>query len=98
MEAAKEFTPEAVRALQFEAGNEGIVNCCYFKVEEKQGGFCGNAERFEVLMITEGCGTIEAQGVEYPLQAGECCYLPAGMGDYTVSGALKLLLVKENTL
>lgn len=96
IEAAKEFTPETIKALQFEAGNDGIVNCCYFKVEEKQGAFSGSVTDFEVLMVTEGSGAITAGGVSHPLQAGECCYLPAGLGAYTVEGALKVLTVKEN--
>lgn len=96
IEAAKEFTPAQVEALQFEAGKEGIVNCCYFKVEEKAGGFSGNATDFEVLMVTEGSGTVAAGGEEVPLKAGECCYLPAGMGAYTVAGELKTLRVKVN--
>lgn len=96
MAAAKEFTADAVDALQFEAGKKGIVNCCYFGVDQKEGAFSGTADTFEILLVTGGNGTVTANGQEVPLTAGDCCYLPAGLGSFTVSGDLTVLHVWEN--
>jgi len=96
MAVTREFTAEETRALQFEAGEAGLVNCKYFSVFRHDAPFEGNAESFEILLVTDGAGYITYQNEKIPLKAGDCCYLPAGMGNYVISEGLSLLLIKEN--
>ncbi len=96
MAVTKEFTAEETRALQFEAGETGIVNCNYFSVSRHDAPYEGKAEDFEILLITAGEGSITAGNETIPLKAGDCCYLPAGMGNYAISEGLTLLSAKEN--
>ena len=92
MAAAKDLTPADVERLQFEGGSEGIVNCCYFMVAQHDGAFKGCVKDvFEVLMVTSGCGRVTAGGETVELKAGQCCYLPENLGEYTVEGDLTLL-------
>ncbi|MBQ3085261.1 MAG: class I mannose-6-phosphate isomerase [Clostridia bacterium] len=96
MEVTKEFTAEETHALQFEAGEAGLVNCRYFGVFRHDAPYTGNAEAFEILLVTDGAGYITYKNEKIPLKAGDCCYLPAEMGGYKISEGLTLLRAKEN--
>lgn len=94
MTVTKKFSAEEIRALQFEAGCDGIVNCKYFSVSRRDAPYSASATNFEILLITDGAGFITCNGDAIPLKGGDCCYLPAEMGNYVISKGLTLLQIK----
>ncbi len=50
-----------------------------------------NPDSFEILIVTEGSGTIEWQSESASLTAGDCYLLPALLGSYTLEGHMTVL-------
>ena len=75
-----------------------LADCEYFRVEKlcvdgKEQRFV-DGESFESILVLEGEGAILFEGGEYPLAKGDSWYLPAGMGEYALSGSLTALSSK----
>ena len=67
-----------------------LAQCDYFTVDAVEGSFkdiCDDVS-FTSLLILEGEGTLTetATGESLPIQKGESFFIPAGTGEYTVSG------------
>ena len=67
-----------------------LAQCDYFTVDAVEGSFkdiCDDVS-FISLLILEGEGTLTetATGESLPIQKGESFFIPAGTGEYTVSG------------
>ena len=67
-----------------------LAQCDYFTVDAVEGSFkdiCDDVS-FNSLLILEGEGTLTetATGESLPIQKGESFFIPAGTGEYTVSG------------
>lgn len=67
-----------------------LAQCDYFTVDAVEGSFkdiCDDVS-FTSLLILEGNGTLTetATGESLPIQKGESFFIPAGTGEYTVSG------------
>ncbi len=92
--AVRAFDDAAIRAIRFSRGEEGLANCPFFRVEKKTAPFTGRADSFAILLVLSGSGAVD----QVPLAAGNCCYLPAGMGRYDVTENLEFLLIKEALL
>ena len=48
-------------------------------------------ESFVSLLVLAGEGTIKHGGETYPVKKGQSVFLPAGLGDYALTGRMKLL-------
>ncbi len=79
---------------------EVLVNCPYFQTElvRVSGAFEFSVtdESFQVLLCTEGGGKIRNVGVKRPMsiKKGDCLFIPAGAGGFTVKGQAELLKVR----
>lgn len=88
LEAVKLLSQTEQRAIRFARGEKGLVNCPYFYVGEEQAPYRNRAEKFVILLATEGEGAVNGQ----PFRAGKCCYIT---GDFEVTGSIKFLEIKE---
>ena len=52
---------------------------------------CVTQESFVSLLVLEGEGTLKHQGEAYAVKKGQSVFLPAGLGDYALTGRMKLL-------
>ena len=95
------FTQAEIDGICYSRGakKEGILaDCEYFKVELLSA--CGEEKRFvsgesfESLLILDGKGEISFGKDKYPAAKGDSWYLPAGMGEYTLSGDIKAISSK----
>lgn len=75
-----------------------LAHCEYFKVlkysvasDTASLEFSAQADSFHSLLIVGGEGSIHCEGTDYHTRAGDSWFIPAGMGDYTVSGNLEFL-------
>ena len=48
-------------------------------------------ESFVSLLVLAGEGAIRHGGETYPVKKGQSVFLPAGLGDYALTGRMKLL-------
>lgn len=75
-----------------------LASCEYFNVKKfNVDGTCKfstNAESFASILCLDGCGKIEFNGSSYPLYKGDSYFIPADMGEYTVSGKLEIIVSK----
>lgn len=69
--------------------------CPYFAVDAHSGPFtaCCGGDSFCALLITEGQGTLVCGGETRKVKKGDCLFLPAGSGDYQVSGGCRTLVI-----
>lgn len=70
-----------------------LGSCPYFTTDGHDGPFqdhCGG-ESFHALLVTEGEGSLLCGGETLPIQKGQCFFLPAGSGDYQVTGGCRTL-------
>lgn len=101
MDVVRSFTKEEVDAIRFSNGKTDettLANSAYFRVHRYAVGSsdetwhgCVGAESFAALLCIAGEGYILYEGEKYPMQKGDSYFLPAGMGDYAVSGELSWL-------
>ncbi len=77
-----------------------IASCDYFTVDKimldggRMGKLCGKIgmDSFESILILEGSGTMENNGETVKFQKGDSLFLPAGSGDYEISGNCEALI------
>ncbi len=79
----------------FEGAKHPLAECELFTVSEVKvnGEYRGTAsnESFVSLLILEGSGSLETAAGTLPLKKGESVFIPAGYGDFTVSGKVEIL-------
>ena len=72
-----------------------LFSCEYFKMKrldvETRIELCCKEESFQCLLFLEGKGNILFAGERFAFQAGDCYFLPAGLGAYEVEGACMAL-------
>ncbi len=78
-------------------GTRLIADCEYFCVKEAvldKGAyaFCADENSYHALLQTDGESVITTKDEDITLNAGECLFIPAGFGEYRVSGTGTLLL------
>ena len=96
LDVVRPFTDAEIDSLRFERGHtDALVNSKYFSVWERNihGIHSASADEqsFVALLCLDGDGVLSYNGADYPIQKGDSCFLPAGMGAYTLSGNLRLI-------
>jgi mannose-6-phosphate isomerase len=73
-----------------------LASCEYFNVEKHfiDGDleFSTNAESFNSILCLDGNGKIEYNGESFSLVKGDSYFIPAGLGEYTVSGKVEIIV------
>lgn len=97
---------QPLRVLKYKRGYaaEILCRCKYFQVERvlvntercrELAIFQSNADSFQVLLCTNGCGMMSfGDGEVLPLFKGDCVFLPADSVEVKVHGELQMLLVR----
>ncbi len=77
-------------ALDF---GDHLGDCRYFTTDGHQGDFQGDCDgtSFHALLFTEGQGSLTCGGETREVRKGQCWFLPAGSGEYQVSGDVRTL-------
>lgn len=93
------FTEEEIRVVRYSRGvsaDEGVLaDCPYFRVTrcgEQDHDLCVTEESFMHLLCVKGEGYITFDREKYPIAKGDSYFLPAGMGDVSLSGDVTLLV------
>lgn len=72
-----------------------LAKCGYFTVERLDlsgtTARCADERSFAHLLTLSGEVTLRWNGADYPLKKGDSLFLPAGIGDYSISGSGQLL-------
>jgi mannose-6-phosphate isomerase len=101
LDVTRPFTEDEISAQRFERGKdtgigELLANSKYFKVRRlDQNGtatLTAPPESFVSLLCTEGEGAIVADGASYPIVKGDSYFIPAGMGEFSLSGKLDVVI------
>ena len=73
-----------------------LASCEYFNVEKHfiDGDleFSTNVESFNSILCLDGNGKIEYNGESFSLVKGDSYFIPAGLGKYTVSGKVEIIV------
>ncbi len=73
-----------------------LASCEYFNVEKHfvDGDleFSTNVESFNSILCLDGNGKIEYNGESFSLIKGDSYFIPAGLGKYTVSGKVEIIV------
>lgn len=97
---------QPLRVLKYRRGYaaEMLCRCQYFQVERvlintercrELASFQSNATSFQVLLCTNGCGTMMfGDGEILSLFRGDCIFLPADSVEVKVHGEMQMLLVR----
>lgn len=77
-------------ALDF---GDHLGDCRYFTTDGHQGDFQGDCDgtSFHALLFTDGQGSLTCGGETREVRKGQCWFLPAGSGEYQVSGDVRTL-------
>lgn len=77
-------------ALDF---GEHLGDCRYFTTDGHQGDFRGDCDgtSFHALLFTDGQGSLTCGGETREVRKGQCWFLPAGSGEYRVTGGVQTL-------
>lgn len=77
-------------------GTRLLGSCAYFAVKElKLSGsksLCADEKSYHALVVTEGELTVAAEGNTQIVKTGETVFIPADMGEYTLTGKATVLL------
>lgn len=95
---------QPMRVLKFKRGfaTELLCRCKYFQTERmllnterwRDGAeFQTRADSFQVLLCTEGVGTLADRAEGIPFIKGDCIFVPAGSGPLRLHGKAQLLVV-----
>lgn len=70
-----------------------LGDCRYFTTDGYQGEFRGTCDgtSFHALLFTDGQGTLACGGETREVRKGQCFFLPAGSGEYHVTGDVRTL-------
>ena len=95
-------SPEAIERMQFACASERtpslLAACDKFKVNKydfTELTLTASEDSFLSLTFLEGEGEIGFEGEKYPFAKGETYYMPAGMGEFTVSSVGARVIVAE---
>lgn len=106
LDVVRPFTDGEVAAARFCAENDApaamrdpelLAHCRFFCVHRRHPGagrdFDADAASFHCLLCTAGRATLTMSGETYDLPAGQCVYIPAGAGRYTLVGDADVLQI-----
>ena len=60
------------------------------EVSEKA-ALCADEKSFHSILVLDGSLTLQMDGEEMPLKKGDSVFIPAGAGDYLLTGKAKLV-------
>lgn len=95
-----DFTPYAFNNNNLDPGAErvNLVTCDIFILDRLNLNgkmkFCADSSSFVSLVCAEGSGKIEMNGVISEIEKGDSWFIPAGAGEYSVTGNLTLFETK----
>ena len=100
LDVVRPFTADEIDAIRYKNGGKGDPECLakseYFSVRfiklDGTRDFSVTPDSFQCLLCVAGDALLSFGGESYPLHRGECFFLPAGMGEYTLSGNSEILL------
>ncbi len=100
LDVVRPFTKEETNAVRYARGTandcECLANAEYFSVFriklDGERSFTADKKSFHCLLAVDGNATIISAGKEYSITRGECVYIPANMGEYTLRGSATVLL------
>jgi len=89
--------PKAFEPLMCNGGERLIGKCEYFctyelKVDGKK-TLCADEKSYNAIVVTDGKFTVSYNDKDIVAKAGQTLFVPAGLGDYVVSGEGTILLV-----
>ncbi len=96
----KPFTEDEINAIRFEAKDSfddenTLAHCRYFRVShydiDGEKALSVSSDSFVSLLCISGEGKISFGEESMDISAGDSCFLPASMGDYTLSGKLGVI-------
>ncbi|MBO5050727.1 MAG: class I mannose-6-phosphate isomerase [Clostridia bacterium] len=94
------FSEKEINTIRFEAQDgqddgDTLVHCRYFRARRLavsgDRAETAGADSFVALLCVEGEGEITCAGETWPVKKGNQYFLPAGMGEYHLSGSMVLL-------
>ena len=98
MEVVRPYTEAEVDAIRFARGcAEGdlLANSKYFKAYARdivgEGILFASSDSFVSVLCVGGEGVVSFEGEEYPISRGDSYFLPAGMGECSLRGDLRLI-------
>ena len=98
LSVVRPFTEDEIDAIRFERGRvEGyLANSRYFSVRLLEASAAPSLnvgrESFHCLLSVGGECVLSCGGEEYTVGRGECVFLPAGLGEYSIRGDARVLL------
>lgn len=95
IEQALEVTNRGPAEQKYHFGGH-LAQCESFTVDLREGDFDGTADEssFVSLLIVNGEGVVRCSGQTMEVSKGESILIPAGMGDYTMSGIAQVLITR----
>ena len=89
---------EKIRFSTNVKNNNLLASCEYFKVEKfnihNTLQFSTNVESFASLLCLEGNGEIVYNGEYFSVNKGDSYFIPANLGDFSISGNLEIIISK----
>ena len=80
------------------SGFQNLITCDIFILNriiiDKSTDFIADDNSFVSLVCIDGEGTVSLNGEEITVRKGECLFIPASAGKYTLSGDMSLLETK----
>ncbi len=98
IDVTRPFSQSEIDAVRYSRGRGGknlLANSEFFRVELRnitdEEKFIADASSFVSLLCICGTGKIIYAGQEYNIEKGDSYFLPAGMGEYTLCGDIKII-------
>ena len=92
-------TDEEIEKIRFStnAKNDNLLASCeFFNVEkffiQKEKQFSTNAESFNSVLCLDGDGEIHYNEESFHISKGDSYFIPAGIGTYTITGSLEIII------
>lgn len=98
IDVTRPFSQSEIDTVRYSRGRGGknlLANSEFFRVELRnitdEEKFIADASSFVSLLCICGTGKIIYAGQEYNIEKGDSYFLPAGMGEYTLCGDIKII-------
>lgn len=98
IDVTRPFSQSEIDAVRYSRGRGGknlLANSEFFRVELRnitdEEKFIADASSFVSLLCICGTGKIIYAGQKYNIEKGDSYFLPAGMGEYTLCGDIKII-------
>lgn len=98
----RQYNNDEISNIRYERFNskenpDSIVSCKHFNIKlhdlKNKIDLISRKESFHAIICVQGSGTLCFNEISYNITRGDCWYIPAGYGKYSLCGNLKLLAV-----